>query len=112
MEIKAVSKNIGVPASKMRLYVNLTRGKQVDEALRALAFAPSPSAVFVAKTIASATANAENNFNLDRPNLFVSKIYADEAPVAKRHMPRSRGRASAILKRSCHITVIVEDRGA
>jgi len=112
MEVKAVSRNIGVPASKIRLYVNMARGKHVDEALKTLAFSPSPSAVHVSKTIASATANAENTFNLDRPNLFVSKIYADEAPVAKRHKPRSRGRANAILKRSCHITVIVEDRGA
>jgi len=112
MEFKAVTKNTGVSARKIRLYVNIVRGKQVDAALRDLTFAPSPHAQIVAKAVASAATNAENNYTRDREGLFVSKIYADEAPTAKRHRPRSRGRANSILKRSSHITVIVEDRGA
>ena len=112
MEFKAVTKNTGVSARKIRLYVNIARGKQVDTALRDLTFAPSSHARLVAKAVASAAANAENNYTRDREGLFVSKIYADEAPTAKRSRPRSRGRATSILKRSSHITVIVEDRGA
>jgi len=112
MEFKAVTRNTGIPVRKIRLYVNIARGKQVDAALRDLSFAPSPHAQLVAKAVASAAANAENNYTRDRDGLFVSKIYADEAPTAKRFRPRSRGRASSILKRSSHITVIVEDRGA
>jgi large subunit ribosomal protein L22 len=110
MQVKAVSKNTGVPASKIRLYIDLVRGKKVAEALAILKFAPSPMAAIVAKTVKSAAANAENNFQLEPDALKVVSICADGAPMTKRHRPRSRGRASPILKRSSNITVIVADQ--
>jgi large subunit ribosomal protein L22 len=110
MQVKAVSKNTGVPASKIRLYINLVRGKKVAEALAILKFAPSPSAVHVAKTVKSAAASAENNFQLEPADLRIVQIFADGAPMMKRQKPRSRGRASPILKRSSNITVVVADQ--
>jgi len=110
MQVKAVSINTGVSASKIRLYIDLVRGKSVAEALAILRFAPSPSAVHVAKTVKSAAANAENNYQLEPSSLRVVQIYADGAPMMKRQKPRSRGRASPILKRSSNITVVVADQ--
>ncbi|KTB47480.1 50S ribosomal protein L22 [Dehalogenimonas alkenigignens] len=110
MQVKAVSKNTGVPASKVRLYLDLVRGKKVAEALAILRFALSPAAVHVAKTVKSAAASAENNFQMEPDALKIVKIFADGAPMMKRHKARSRGRVSPILKRSSHITVIVGDQ--
>jgi large subunit ribosomal protein L22 len=110
MQVKAVSKNTGVSASKVRLYLDLVRGKKVAEALAILRFAPSPTAVLVAKTVKSAAANAENNYQLEPAELKIVQIYADGAPMMKRHKPRSRGRVSPILKRSSNITVVVADQ--
>ncbi|TFG46236.1 MAG: 50S ribosomal protein L22 [Dehalococcoidia bacterium] len=110
MQVKAVSKNTGVSARKVRLYVDLVRGKGVAEALSILRFAPSPTAVLVAKTVKSAASSAENNYQMEPNDLKIVQIYADGAPMMKRHRPRSRGRVSPILKRSSHITVIVADQ--
>ena len=110
MQVRAFSKNTGVSASKVRLYINLVRGKSVAEALAILRFAPSPTAVLVAKTVKSAAASAENNYQLEPADLKIVKIYADGAPMMKRHKPRSRGRVSPILKRSSNITVVVADQ--
>jgi large subunit ribosomal protein L22 len=110
MQVKATSKNTGVSASKLRLYINLVRGKSVAEALAILKFAPSPSAVHVAKTVKSAAANAENNYQLEPAELKVVQIYADGVTSLKRHKPRSRGRSSPILKRSSNVTVVVADQ--
>lgn len=107
MEIRAVAKYTGIPASKVRPLVNMVRGKKVDDALAMLRFTPTPKAKFVAKIVKSAAANAENNFQMDPADLKIIKIFADEAPVMKRHRPRARGRTSPIKKRSSHITVIV-----
>lgn len=109
MEIKAVARYTGLPASKMRLLVNMVRGKKVEEALAMLRFTPTPKAKVVAKLVKSAAANAENNFQLDPADLKIVKIFADEAPGMRRYRARSRGRASHITKRSSHITVIVAD---
>jgi len=107
MEVRAVSRDTGVSAYKVRLLVNLVRGKKVDEALSILKFTPTPNARVVAKVIKSAAANAENNFQMSPSDLKVVKIYADEARTLKRFKPRSRGAVSPILKRSSHITVVV-----
>ena len=109
MEVRAVSKNTGVTARKVRLMVNMVRGKKVDEALTMLRFTPSPTAKLVAKTIKSAAANAENAYQMNTANLKIIEIFADEARTLKRFRPRSRGRVSPVLKRSSHITVIVTD---
>jgi large subunit ribosomal protein L22 len=110
MEVKAILKNTGIPPRKARLYVNMVRGRGVEDALTVLKFAPSPIARVVAKIVKSAVASAENNFQLDPADLKIVRIYADGAPTQKRFRARSKGRASPILKRSSHITVIVADR--
>lgn len=109
MEVKAVSKDTGVSPRKIRLIVNMVRGKKVEEALNILRFAPTPNAVVVAKTIKSAAANAENNFQMTPSELKIVKITTDEARMLKRFRPRARGRANEILKRSSHITVVVSE---
>jgi len=107
-----MAKNTGISPSKVRLYVDMVRGKKVDEALAVLKFAPSPIARVVAKVVKSAAANAENTFQMDPADLRVVRIFADEAPRLKRYRPRARGRASPILKRSSHITVVVAEMEA
>jgi len=111
MRVRAVSKDTGISPRKVRLLVDLVRGKKVDEALALLKFAPTPTARLVAKVVKSAVANAENNFQLSPSDLKIVTIFADEARTLKRFRPRSRGRTSPILKRSSHITVIVAGEG-
>ena len=110
MEVRAVAKDTGISARKMRPLVNMVRGRKVDEALNLLKFTPVPKAKVLAKVVKSAAANAENNFQMVPSELRVVSIFADEARTAKRFRPRSRGRASPILKRSSHITVIVAEQ--
>lgn len=110
MEVRALAKDTGVSPRKVRLVIDLVRGKKVDEALNMLRFVPSPTAKVVAKAIKSAAANAENTFQLSTADLRIVRIFADGAPTLKRFRARSRGRASPILKRSSHITVIVAEQ--
>jgi len=110
MEVKAIAKDTGVSPRKVRLLVDMVRGKTVDEALTMLRFAPTPTAKVVAKAIKSAAANAENNYQMTPSDLEIVSIFADEARTMKRFRARARGRASSILKRSSHITVIVAER--
>jgi large subunit ribosomal protein L22 len=94
----------------MRLLVDMVKGKKVEEALNILRFAPTPNARIVAKTIKSAAANAENNYQMTPSDLRIIKITADEARMLKRFRARARGRANEILKRSSHITVVVSEQ--
>ena len=110
MEVKATANDTGVSPSKVRPLVDMVRGKMVDEALTLLQFAPSPAARLVIKTVKSAAANAENNFQMTPPDLRIINIFVDEARTLKRFRARARGRASPILKRSSHITVIVAEQ--
>jgi large subunit ribosomal protein L22 len=112
LEVKAVAKHTGVPASKVRPLVNMVRGKKADEALTLLKFTPTPKARLVAKVVKSAVANAENNFQMTPADLRIVSIFADEARPMKRQRSRARGRVSRILKRSSHITVIVAEEEA
>jgi large subunit ribosomal protein L22 len=109
MEVRAVARNTGLPASKVRPLVDMVRGKRVDEALALLQFTPTPKAKFLAKLVKSAVANAENNFQMDPADLKIVRIYADEAASMRRYRARSRGRASPIRRHSSHITVIVAE---
>ena len=111
MEVRAVAKNTGVSPRKVRPLVDMIRGKKVEEALTMLRFTPTPTARVVAKVVKAAAANAENNFEMSPSELKIVKIFADGARTLKRYRPRARGQASAILKRSSHITVIVEEQG-
>jgi len=111
MEVRAVAKNTGISPRKVRPLVDIVRDKKVDEALTILRFASTPTARVVAKVVKSAAASAENNFQMDPADLKIVTIFTDEAPTLKRYRPRSRGRVAPILKRSSHITVIVDERG-
>ena len=106
----AVARYLHVSASKARRVIDLVRGKSVEEALDILRWAPQAASEPLAKVIASAAANAQNNNGLDPRSLVVATVYADEGPTAKRIRPRAQGRAYRIRKRTSHITVIVESR--
>ena len=109
MEVRAIAKNTGISARKIRPIVDMVRGKKVDEALTILKFVRRPNAQVVAKVVKSAAANAENNFQMTPSNLKIVRISADQARMMKRRRPRSRGQVSPILKRSSHITVVVTE---
>jgi len=110
MEVSAVAKDTGISPRKVRPWVDMVRGKKVDEALTILKFAPSPAARVVAKVVKSAAANADNNFQMSPSDLKIVNIFADEAQTLKRQRPRARSRVASILKRSSHITVIVSEQ--
>ena len=110
MEVRAVARDTGISPRKVRLLVDMVRGKKIDEALTMLKFTPSPTAQVLAKVVKSAAANAENNFQMTPSDLRIVTILADEARTLKRFRPRARGRASPILKRSSHITVVVAEQ--
>lgn len=109
MQAKASNRNVRISPTKVRLVLDVIRGKPVDRALSMLRYMPQKAAIEVARTIKSAAANAENNFDMSPESLVVKTIYADEGPTLKRTMPRARGRADRINKRTTHITVIVDD---
>ncbi len=109
MEVRAVSKDTGISPRKVRLLIDMVRGKKVDEALTILRFAPTPTARVVAKVVKSAAANADNNFQMSPSDLKIVTIFANAGRTLKRFRPRARGRANQILKRSSHITVIVAE---
>ena len=106
----AKARFVRVSATKARRVIDLVRGKSVTEALHILRWSPQAASEPVAKVIASAAANAQNNEGLDPSTLVVATVYADEGPTAKRIRPRAQGRAFRIRKRTSHITVIVESR--
>jgi len=106
----AVARFVRVSPTKARRVINLVRGRSVTDALDILRWAPQAASEPVAKVIASAAANAQNNDGLDPATLVVATVYADEGPTAKRIRPRAQGRAFRIRRRTSHITVIVESR--
>lgn len=107
---KAVARTVRIAPRKVRLVVDLIRGKQVGEAVAILRHTPKAASPVVEKVLKSAVANAEHNYNLDPNNLYISEIYVDEGPTLKRYRPRAQGRASAINKRTSHITVVVSEK--
>lgn len=109
MEVSAKLKTAGMSAQKVRLVADQIRGQSVEKALEILSFSPKNAAGLVKKVLNSAIANAEHNEGLDIDELRVSTIFVDEGVSMKRVMPRAKGRADRILKRSCHITVKVAD---
>jgi large subunit ribosomal protein L22 len=106
----AKARFVRVSATKARRVIDLVRGKSVSDALDILRWAPQAASEPVAKVIASAAANAQNNEGLDPSTLVVATVYADEGPTSKRIRPRAQGRAFRIRKRTTHITVVVESR--
>jgi large subunit ribosomal protein L22 len=110
MRVSATAKHIRTSPRKVRLVTDLIAGKPVEEAAAILRFLPNAAAQEVAKVLKSATANAENNYNLSADELRVVSAVADEGPTLKRGRPRAQGRYFAILKRTSHITIAVADR--
>jgi large subunit ribosomal protein L22 len=108
----AKARFVRVSPRKARRVIDLVRGKSVTDALDILRWAPQAASEPVAKVIASAAANAQNNNGLDPATLVVVTVHADEGPTAKRIRPRAQGRAFRIRKRTSHITVVVESRPA
>lgn len=108
----AKARFVRVSPRKARRVIDLVRGRSVADALDILRWAPQAASEPVAKVIASAAANAQNNNGLDPSTLVVATVYADEGPTAKRIRPRAQGRAFRIRKRTSHITVVVESRPA
>jgi large subunit ribosomal protein L22 len=104
----AVARGVRVSAQKARRVTDVVRGMDVNDALITLQFAPQAASEPVYKVLASAVANAEHTDNLRRDDLFVSQIFVDEGMTMRRIRPRAKGSASRILKRSSHITVVVE----
>lgn len=109
MEVKATAKYTRISAFKLRLPIDKVKGKNAEQALMTLKFMPLKAAGIIYKTLQSAVANAENNHDLDVDKLMVKNIIVDQGPSMKRFRPRARGRAARILKRTSHLTVIVEE---
>ena len=110
MEAKAVVKQVRIAPRKVRLVVDLIRGKGVGEAMSILHLTPKKASPVVEKLLHSAIANAEHNYEMEADNLVVSKVYVDEGITLKRFRPRAQGRASAINKRTSHITVVLTEK--
>lgn len=113
MKVKAVAKEIGIPPRKTRLVADMVRGKKVDEALAILDFTPTSAGSAIAKVVRAAMANAEINFQMVQTpsEMKIASIIIDGGKLTKRFRPRARGQVSPILKRSSHITVVVEEIG-
>ena len=109
---KAVAKYIRISPSKVRIVLDVIRGQKYEEAVAILKNMPNSAAEYVVKVLESAGANAENNLGLNKNDLYVAETFVDGGPSLKRFQPVSKGRAHAILKRTSHITVILDERGA
>jgi len=109
MQVRAIARDIGISPRKMRLVTNAVKGLRVNEALAILQFLPNAGAKPVSTVIASAAANAENNYNLNPDDLYILNIVADDSFRIKRVKPRSHGRMARIQRRFCHVTVVVSD---
>jgi large subunit ribosomal protein L22 len=110
MEVRAVGKYLRISPYKVRLVADLVRGKKVDEALTILKFLPKKSGRLINKTLRSALANAENARTIDVDTLFIKLLLVDEGPKLKRWRPRAMGRATRILKRTSHITMVLAEK--
>jgi len=110
-DIQAKTRNLSVSAQKVRTVIDMVRGKSANEALEILRFVNKRPALPVYKLVASAVANAEENFGVSRDDLFVAKITADEAPTRKWRRFGARGRFKPILRRTSHVAVILRERG-
>ncbi len=110
MRVRATAKFVRSSPRKARLVADLVRGRSVDDALAILRFTNKSVARDIAAVVKSAAANAESNFELDRDDLYVAEIFADDGPSFKRLRPRARGRADRFVKRTSHVTVVVDER--
>ena len=110
MDAKATLKTIHITPRKVRLVIDVVRGKGVNDALAILDNTRKGAAPVVAKLVRSAVANATNNFQMDACKLYIKEIHADDSIRMKRFMPRAKGSSSGLLKRTSHITVVVSEK--
>ncbi len=110
MQAKAVAKQVRIAPRKVRLVVDLIRGKQVGEAIAILRHTPKSASPVVEKLLNSAVANAEHNYEMEPNNLVISEAFVDEGVTLKRFRPRAMGRGSRINKRTSHITLVVTEK--
>ena len=107
---QAHARFVRISPRKVKIVIDLIRGKNVDEALAILQYTPKAASPVVSKVLESAIANAVNNQELNRQNLYVAEVYANPGPILKRMMPRAQGRAYRINKRTSHVTLAVAER--
>ena len=107
---KATAKYVRISPRKVKIVIDLIRGKKVDDALAILTYTPKAASPVVLKVLNSAVANAVNNNEMDRKALYVAEVYANPGPTLKRYVARSRGSASPILKRTSHISVVLDQK--
>lgn len=109
-DVRAELSNCGVSAQKVRLVIDLVRGKPAVESLDTLKYMPKVAARHVYKLLVSAVSNAEENFGINRENLYVHQIMADEAPTRKWRRFGARGRFKPVLRRSSHVKIVLRER--
>ncbi|MBN3523742.1 50S ribosomal protein L22 [Paenibacillus apiarius] len=110
MQAKAHANNVRIAPRKVKLVIDLIRGKEVGEAIAILRHTPKSASPVVEKLLNSAIANAEHNYQMDVNKLVVTQVYANQGPTMKRFRPRAMGRASRINKRTSHITIVVSEK--
>lgn len=110
MESTAKARHVRIAPRKVRLVMDMVRGKPVDEALQTLGLVRKAASPIIAKVIRSAVANAENNHDMNTDGLIITRAFVDEGPTLKRFMPRAMGRATMIRKRTSHITVVLSEK--
>lgn len=105
---RAIARYVRISSRKVKVVIDLIRGKSVREAQAILMYTPKAAAPIVGKLLNSAVANAENNLDMNGDTLYVAEVFANQGPTLKRFRPRAHGRASSIRKRSSHITIILD----
>lgn len=110
MEVRSICRGIRISPQKARLVADVVRGMNVDKAINTLNFMPKKGAAIIRKVIDSAVANATQNDKVDVDALFIKTIYVDGGPSLKRIIPRAQGRATGIIKRTSHITVVLDEQ--
>ncbi len=105
---RAIARYVRISSRKVKVVIDLIRGKSYAEALGILEFTPKAAAEPVKKLLMSAAANAENNLDMNRDTLYVAEVFANQGPTLKRYRPRAQGRAARIRKRTSHITIILD----
>ena len=107
---RAIARYVRISSRKVKIVLDLIRGKKVDEALAILMYTPKSAAPVVEKLLNSAIANAENNLEMNRDSLYVAEVYANQGPTLKRYWARSHGRADMIKKHTSHITIVLDQK--
>ena len=110
IEAKATLNNVRISPRKVQIVLDLIRNQPLEKALATLRLTPKAASPILEKLVKSAAANADNNFSMNKDNLYVAECYVTPGPIMKRIMPRAQGRAYRILKRTSHITVVLKEK--